>query len=277
MLEELIVAFSTRARFGSVFKGVIALSAGLACLTSCATTANEPEEFGEVWPAEELYVEANQILSEGGEAWFFKDTKYLDAIDVFQEIIDNYPFSEYAIKSELKIADSYFDRELYEEALSYYRDFSDLHPDHESVPYTVWRSALCLYHQTHDVFHDQVPTVQAINQFEVLLRDFPDAPEAQEAEKLWRELRTKLASSVMTIGDFYMDREEYQSAAGRYRTVLDEFPGLGLDADALYKLGLCYKQLNLEDRASEIFQVVIENFEGTEIAEAAEEATPAAN
>ncbi len=81
----------------------------------------------------------------------------------------------------------------------------------------------------------------------------------------------------MLVGDFYMEREEYQSAAERFRGILDDFPGLGLDADALYKLGLCYQRMNLDDEAREIFQVILENYEGTEVAEAAQEAIPAAN
>jgi outer membrane protein assembly factor BamD (BamD/ComL family) len=83
--------------------------------------------------------------------------------------------------------------------------------------------------------------------------------------------------SEMQIGDFYMDREEYQSAAERYRGILDGFPGLGLDADALFKLGTCYQKMNLDDRAEETFQIILKHFEGTEVADAAQDAIPAAN
>ncbi len=52
----------------------------------------------------------------------------------------------------------------------------------------------------------------------------------------------------MNIGNFYMKRSEYRSAADRFRSVLNEYPGLGLDAEALFKLGLCYREMNLERR-----------------------------
>ena len=59
-----------------------------------------------------------------------------------EDIIDNYPYSDYATLAELRIADAYYDQEHWEEALSYYRDFSELHPDHDRVPYTIYRAAL---------------------------------------------------------------------------------------------------------------------------------------
>lgn len=231
----------------------------------------------EMLPADELFTEANLILEMGRKSWFFRETDYLDAIDVFQEIIDNYPFSDFAIKAELAIAQAYFERKHYEEALSYYRDFLDLHPDDPKVPFTVWMSALCLYNQTHESTKDQDATHQAIAQLEEMMRRFPDAPEAEEAERLWKELRGRLALSEMQIGNFYMDREEYQSAAVRYRGILDSFPGLGFDADALFKLGTCYQKMNLDAQAEETFQIILKHFEGTELAEAAQDAIPAAN
>ena len=71
----------------------------------------------------------------------------------------------------------------------------------------------------------------------------------------------------MQIGDFYLDREEYQSAASRYRAVLDQYPGLGLDPEALYKLAVCYEAMNLTDEATQIFQVILDNYKDTEVAD----------
>ena len=81
----------------------------------------------------------------------------------------------------------------------------------------------------------------------------------------------------MGIGDFYFRKGEYPSAAERYRDLLNRFPGLGLDAEALYKLGLCYTRMNREDEAHDIFQVILDNYEGSEVADAAADLIPAAN
>jgi outer membrane protein assembly factor BamD len=250
----------------------------LTLVMACAGGAPDDTEFGEVPSAEDLYAQGLAKLEKGGIHFWFIDTRDRQgAIDTFQDIIDNYPYSDYATLAELRIADAYFDQELWEEALSYYRDFPDLHPDNEKVPYTILRTALAYYHQSRPANRDQTATRQALNQLERLREKYPQSAEAEEADHLWRELRTRLGTSVMNIGNFYMERGEYRSAADRYHSVLNEYPGLGLDAEALFKLGLCYREMNLEDEADRIFQVILDNYQGSEVAAAARGYVPASD
>jgi len=266
---------TSRARRPRPRTALAALCAGALASAAGCGGAPAPAELGEVPSAETLYEEGKRILAEGRELfWFWDTTDYQDAIDRFQDIIDNYPYSDLAVVASLEIADTYFARERYEEALSYYRDFGELHPTHGRVPYALHRAALCYYHQAKDPGRDQTFTKQAVAQLDDLMRRFPDAPEAREAEAVWRELRTRLGMHVMQIGDFYMQREEYPSAASRFRQVLNEYPGLGLDPQALYKLGVCYERMNRPDEAGKIFQVILDNYGDTEVAESAAELLP---
>ncbi len=242
---------------------LVAVVAGSGC------KKGEPS-FEEVPPAEELWEEGHKRL-EGRNIFGWRWINYGKAIESFQAIVDNYPYSEFEIDAELEIADAYFKDKKYEEALSYYRDFSELHPAHAKVPYTVLRSALCHYEQIESIDRDQTNTRAAMEILEDLLRRFPYSPETKEGEVILFELRPRLAENVMEIGDFYLVRDQHQSAASRYRTVLDEYPGLGLDAEALYKLGLCYEHMKLEDEALRLYHVVVENFRNTDLAARAAE------
>ena len=56
---------------------------------------------------------------------------------LFTEIKDNYPFSPYVIESELGVADALYLNEEYLEAADAYRDFENLHPRHEAIPYVL--------------------------------------------------------------------------------------------------------------------------------------------
>lgn len=250
---------------------LLAVAFGLAC-------ASTPDEEVALEPpsAEVLFDEALAILDGHTMMPFYTYVNYQAAIDKFQEVIDNYPYSEYAVMAELRIADAYYDDKRYEEALSYYQDFPELHPNHERVPYTLLKSAMCHYERTRSPNRDQRPTREALKYLDKLMSVYPYTPESEEAEEIWRELRTRLGRSVMMVAEFYMDRAEYQSAADRFRDVLNEFPGLGLDAEALYKLGVCYQEMRLNDEAERIFQVILDNYEGTEVADAAADLIPAA-
>jgi outer membrane protein assembly factor BamD len=247
----------------SILLAAIALVITMAC-------SSPPPAFEDVAPAEELYEEALDILK--GRSWlFFRTTDYVRAIEKLQSIIDNYPYSDVAVLAELKIADAYFADRRYDEALSYYRDFADLHPQHEKVPYTILHSALCRERQMHAANRDQTATREALLHLDRLLAKYPHSPEAREAEIMWRDLRTHLAENVSEIAEFYMDREEYESAAERYRSLLNEYPGLGLDAEALYNLGICYLEMRRVEEAERIFQSIVQNYRDSEYASAAAE------
>jgi outer membrane protein assembly factor BamD len=246
-----------------------------AVLTACAG-GPPPQKFEELPSAEELYDRGQEQMAEGGGGFWLFSGDYTDSIETFQDIIDNYPYSEQAVMAQLAIADAYFKSEKYEEALSYYRDFVELHPEHKQVPYAMFQTAMSYYKQSRDAKRDQTATKEALTNLDRLLARFPHSQYSAEAEKVWRELRTRLGEHTMGVADFYFDQEEYPSAADRYRELLNEYPGLGLDAEALYKLGVCYTRMNREDEANKIFQVILENYKGTDVAEAAADLVPAA-
>ena len=243
-------------------------------LISC--TSDVPS-FEDVAPADELYAEGLELLEGTNILWLYRFVNYTSAIATFQAIIDNYPYSEDAVKAELQIADAYFADERWDEALSYYRDFGDLHPQHEKVPYTILRSAQCHYEQIGAVNRDQTSAREAVHFLEILLRRYPYALETAEGERMMHELRTTIAENMILTGDFYLDRGEFQAAAARFRNVLNVHPGLGLDAEALFKLGVCYENLKREDEALRLFHVLIENFRETRYAQAARAHVAASN
>ncbi|MGH0037630.1 MAG: outer membrane protein assembly factor BamD [Myxococcota bacterium] len=249
----------------------------LALLVACASSNDELPMFEEVPPAEDLYAEGMQILEGVNILWIYRWVNYQKAIERFQTVIDNYPYSDIAVQAELRIADSYFADGRWDEALSYYRDFADLHPNHEKVPYTMLQAALCHNAQVESPNRDQTPTREALEALEKLIRRFPYSPETREGEELMRDLRARLARSIMDVGDFYLDRRDYQAAAARYRSVLDGYPGLGLDAEALYKLGVSYENMQRNDEALRLFLVIVENFRDSDIADQAADHIAAAN
>lgn len=229
-------------------------------LAGAVGCSDKTPTFEEVKPADELYEEGLKILEGRRILWMFTFVSYDKAIEKFQSIIDNYPYSDYEQKALLKIADAYFDDKRYEEALAYYQDFADLHPNHPQVPYTMLRAAECHFNQIESIDRDQTETKLAVEALETLIRAHPYAEETRRGEEMMVKLRTRLALNMLHIADFYLDRTQWQSAAVRYRRVLDEYPGLGLDARALYRLGFCLEKLRREDEALRLYHVVLENY-----------------
>lgn len=237
----------------------LALCAGVSCKT-------DEKLFEEVAPAEQLWAEGTEILAGRSILGVYTYVDYEGAIEKFQAIVDNYPNSDYAIRSEMAIADAYFSNGKYDEALSYYRDFSDLHPQHEKVPYTLWQAAQCHERRALAPGRDQAATRDAIVFLDRLLLKHPHSSYAQPAEELWRELQSRLASNVEGIADFYFARGEFEAASERYRALLNEYPGLGFDPRVLFKLGECYAELQRTDEADRIFRTLIAQYSDSEFA-----------
>jgi outer membrane protein assembly factor BamD len=251
-----------RVRACSIF-AVLALTAGFGC-------AKDAPTFEEVAPAEELWANGQKTLDGTKFLWVISRVDYSSAIETFQTIIDNYPYSDYAVLAELEIADAYFEQSKYEEALSYYRDFSDLHPQNQKVPYSIFRSALSHQNRVKSPNRDQTATRDTLLYLDRLISKYPHSEYTAEAEELWREMRLQLALQIMGIADFYRKHDEFESAAARYRSLLNEYPGLGIDADALFQLGVCYREMDRGEEAERIFQAIVQNYYDSEVARDAE-------
>ena len=249
---------------GARICGCAALVLGLGCAST------QTSLFDDVGPADEVYAEGVEALAGRNLIGLYTWIDYDEAIELFQSVIDNYPYSEYAVLAELRIADAYYQDLRYDEALSYYRDFAELHPQNEKVPYTILRAALCHYNQVRSVEQDQTATKSALLELERLIRNYPYASETRKGEELLRELRTRLRETRCASATSTGSQRIYLGAE-RYRSLLDTYPGLGEDAVALFKLGVCYENMKREDEATRIFQVIAENFPETHLAVLARE------
>lgn len=232
----------------------------LAALVSGACASKNQDALEPEATAEQLYNEGVALLANRQRIFGIDVTDYDGAIEKFQNVIDHFPYSEHAVLAELKIADTYFAQEKYDQATSYYRDFADLHPQHPEVPYTIYQSALCHYNQSKEFERDQTASHRAIENFETLMRRYPQSEYAKQSEPKWKELQLRLAQRELMIGNYYLGRTEYSSALQRFQALLDNYPGLGLDAEALYKLGLCYTKMNRPDEASRAFDLLKKNY-----------------
>lgn len=195
------------------------LLAGL-LLGGCATTP--PIE--DVPSAETYYHKAEQLLEGRRVMFVFHDVDYPKVISLFQEVIDNYPYSEFATLAELRIADIHFERERYEEAESYYQDFVELHPKHPDVPYAIYRNGLCAFEQMREPDQDQTSAEDAVAQFRVLLERYPRSKDAPAALDMMLRAEDRLAAHQIQVGNFYYQRGDHYAAMRRYRQALTSYP-----------------------------------------------------
>jgi outer membrane protein assembly factor BamD len=174
--------------------------------------------------AEDFYNKGVQQLEGARRLFVFSTVDYPAAIASFQEVITNFPFSEYATLAELKVADSYFDQGKFEEAASFYQDFIELHPTHPQVPYALLRNGECAFEQMLKVDQDQAKTRAAIEQFDVLIERHPGSDQIPRAKELRGLALDQLALHEVEIGDFYFKSQTYHASVPRYKVALEKSP-----------------------------------------------------
>ncbi len=204
----------------ALWRPIVGLGLALAICGGCASVP----ETHEVPTAETYYDRGLEDLVPNRRLIFFSDVDYQAAIENFQEVIDNYPYSEYATLAEIKLADIHYERREYPEAASYYQDFVELHPRHEMVPHALYRSGMCSFEQMSESDRDQTATLEAISHFRILLARYPDAETAEDAAVRLREAEDLLAQVDLEVGQFYFERGEYHAAVERFRRALTQFP-----------------------------------------------------
>lgn len=177
---------------------------------------------------------AQQLAAEGAAAFMNED--YKEAVKAYTDLKDWYPFSKYAILAELKIADSHFHLEQYDEAIVAYESFEKMHPRNEAVPYVINQTGICWFKQIDTVDRDPTPARNAMSQFRRLIQQYPDSEYVKEAMKNIEACIDNIAGHELYVADFYNKTKEYQAALKRYEFIVEHYPGSPQSEAALAKI-----------------------------------------
>jgi outer membrane protein assembly factor BamD len=189
---------------------------------------------------------AHELVSDGTDQ--FNNGNYNKAIESFEKLRDWYPFSKYAILAELKIADAYYHTKEYGEAVTAYETFENLHPRNEAIPYVIFQIGLCYYEQIDTVDRDQTPAKNALDTFKRLIRQFPDNSYAHRAEERMKVCIKSLAGHDFYVGFFYYKNKHYKAALKRFKSVLINYPDVGVHQKALNYIALCENLLTTQQQ-----------------------------
>ena len=177
-----------------------------------------------------------------------KKKNYDDAIDTFEKMRDRYPYSDQALLAQIKLADAYFYKKKYDEAIQAYKDFEKLHPTNKAVPYCIFREGLCYYRQRSTIDRDQTYTTKALTEFRRLKQKFPKSEYSLRSEKFVANCRSDLADHEFYIAEFYYRTKRYQAALDRYQGLAQDYPEFPKQAEVQKRVGECQKFLASADK-----------------------------
>lgn len=174
----------------------------------------------------------------------------------YQEIQEKAPEKSYDPSLMLRIADTYFGEEKYEEALVEYRSFLNYHPVNKQSAYAQYQLAMCSYKQLSTIDRDPGMTRAALREFQTLLTKYPRSAYEEEARKYIAVCNDRLAQYELYVARFYAKKGSSVAAIGRYAKLLDDYPGTSVEKDALYELGGIYLRTGEREKGKAMLEKV---------------------
>ena len=209
---------------------------------------------------EEKDIELQMIDSykEGIKA--LEDGDILFAAKKFNEAELVYPQSDWAPKSALMSAYSYYIQDYYGDAVFELNRFIKTYPKDLRLSYAHFLLGMCYYEQIVDEKTDLGPIIKAKEKFNYILKKYPSTDFALDAQFKLNLINDILASKEMYIGKHYVKKQKWIPAINRFKTIVNNYETTVYVEEALFRLVEIYYLLGLTDESQKYAKLLGYNY-----------------
>ena len=208
-------------------------------------------------------------LHEKGEAALAKKN-YSDAIKYFEALDTQYPFSDYAEQTSLNLIYAYHKNNDNPTAVAIADRFIHVFPRAANVDYAYYmkgvansnqdRGRLAKYVAVNMAWRDPGTTKDAYDDFNTLIKRFPESHYAADARQRMVYLRNQFALHELNVAEFYFRQKAYVAAANRAGYLVTHYPQAPQTELALVLMVKADRKLQLAEPAANALQVLKTNF-----------------
>ena len=205
-----------------------------------------------------LELQVFEAYEEGVESLEKGDVLF--AAKKFNEAEILFPQSDWAPKSALMAAYSYYIQDYYGDAISELIRFKKVYPKHINLDYVNYLLAICYYEQIVDEKKDLQSILKAKESFLFIQANYPNSEFALDAEFKIDLINDILAAKEIYIGRYYIEKKKWIPAINRFRTVIDNYDTTIYVEEALHRLVEVYYVLGLKDEAEKYANILGYNY-----------------
>jgi outer membrane protein assembly factor BamD len=225
------------------------LSAGL--VAGCGSLFGSKPEVVNNDPPDVIYGQAEQMVDKGN---------FAEAARQYEEVDINHPYSQEARRAIVMAAYAYYKAGKYTDAVSAADRYLTLHPGTQESDLAQNIIGMSYYDQILDPKRDQTYARRGLAAYETLLQRYPDSRYAADASNRIRILRDLIAANEMTVGRYYLRKNNYLAAINRFRTVVTDYQTTEQVEEALMRLTEAYMALGIVPEAQTAAAVLGHNF-----------------
>ena len=240
-----------------MFRNIILSILIVILLISCSQKEEQKMEIKE----KSLELQVLEAYKEGMKALDTNDVLF--AAKKFNEAEILFPQSEWAPKSSLMAAYSYYKQDYYDDSVSELKRFIKVYPNHKFISYAYYLLGVSYYEQIVDEKKDLQSILNAKDTFTFLLKKFPNTEYALDAEFKLNMINDILASKEMFIGRYYFNKKKWVPAINRFRTVIDEFDQTIYTQEALHRLVEINYIIGLKNEAKKYANLLGYNYQSS--------------
>ena len=203
----------------------------------------------------EAYEEGMNALN-GGDVLF--------AAQKFNEAETLYPQSEWAPKSALMAAYSYYSQDYYGDVIAELNRFLRVYPKYDDLDYVYYLLGISYYEQIVDEKKDLQSINNAKKYFKIVKENYPNSEYALDANFKLDFIDDILASKEMYIGRYYYDKKKWIPAINRFQTVINDYETTIYTEEALHRLVEVHYRIGLKKEAQKYAELLGYNYQSSE-------------
>jgi outer membrane protein assembly factor BamD len=165
------------------------------------------------------------------------------AVEIFQAIVDDGPFSEYGQLAQYKLGLAHLALQDYEPAVAAFEQLITNYPESPLVDDARFQIAQASLKGTFKAGYDQSTTELAIRELETFVREYPESDLASGAAARLEELKERRALHEFQVAQFYERRRRAAAAVVYYETIIDEFPQTAVAPQAAARIHVLQQKL----------------------------------
>ncbi|HME86643.1 MAG TPA: outer membrane protein assembly factor BamD [Roseiarcus sp.] len=202
-------------------------------------------------PASKTYDQGLEKLANGSPQ---------EAAKKFTDLGKQYPSSDWGRKGLLMTTYAQFQASNFTDAETSAERYLKEYPNSSDAAYVAYLQANAYYEQIPDISRDQESAVKAYELFQNLVKKYPNSEYVDDAQFKIQVTADQLAGKEMSIGRFYLNRNNYTAAINRFRNVLQYYQTTRHAEEALYRLVEAYLGLGITSEAETAAAVLGHNF-----------------
>ena len=174
-----------------------------------------------------------------------------------------FPQSPWAAQSAIMAAYAYYTQNYYNDTIFEIERYLTTYPDHKDKVYAHFLLGLSFYEQIQDEKKDLKSILDAKEQFEIIIKDYPDTEFATDAKFKIDLINEILASKEMYLARYYLNKAKWIPALNRFKTVVNEYSTTIYTAEALHRLVEINYKLGLIKESTKYANILGYNYQSS--------------